>query len=120
MQSKIDWSRFRDSGDLFLPPQIQTFLQTHLIGTPTSVFYITYWSILHIISGVFVGMLLGRFKSISAPVAFLTALLIHTLWEAWQVLITRTPNTVRGKVDTVVDTVLFMIGFSFIYSSHFS
>ena len=47
--------------------------------------------------------------------SFLIGFVIHTIWEAWQVLITRTPNTQRGKVDTVVDTVLFLLGFVFVF-----
>ncbi len=118
MLSNIDWSKFRNSGDLFLPPRIQAFLQTHLIGTPTSAFYITYWSILHVLSGICLAILMKRYLRVSLSMAFIIAFVIHTLWEAWQVLITRTPNTIRGKVDTVVDTVLFMTGFVWIYSSH--
>ncbi len=120
MLDNINWAKYKNSGDLFLPPHIRTFLKTNLIGTSTSLFYISYWSIVHMISGILLAILLGRFTSISASIAFLTAFLIHSLWEAWQALITLTPNTTRGKIDTVVDTVLFMVGFSFCYYSHVS
>jgi hypothetical protein len=111
MLRTVDWTQFRDSGDLFLPQPIQDFLQTHLIGTPTSLFYITYWSILHLLSGVGTAYVLQGYFRLQWLSAVFIGFLIHTAWEAWQVLITRTLNTQRGKVDTIVDTVLFLTGF---------
>lgn len=111
MLGTVNWSQFRDSGDLFLPQSIRDFLQTYLVGTPTSLFYITYWSILHLLSGVGTAYVLQGYFRLQWLPSFMIGFLIHTAWEAWQVLITMTPNTQRGKVDTVVDTLLFLLGF---------
>jgi hypothetical protein len=97
------------SGDAFLPKSVRTFLQSYWIGSDTSIFYITNWTFVHFLSGVFTT--LGLLQVSSRPMIPWIALLLHTLWELWQVAIGMTKiQTLRAKVDVLVDTVSFMIG----------
>jgi hypothetical protein len=97
------------SGDVFLPKTARDFLQRYWIGSNTSIFYVTNWSIVHFLSGIATGYLLLRTKT--KQNIYLIAFIIHTVWELWQVFIGMTPiYTLRGQVDTVVDTVFFMVG----------
>ncbi len=102
----------RDSGDLFLPQPIRRFLYTHIIGSPTSLLYISYWSILHMLSGALTGILLlcmsANYK-IRLPYYF-TGVFVHTLWELWQKFIGMTQWDLRGSIDTIVDTVMYLAG----------
>lgn len=91
----------RSSGDLFLPPSIRRFLYNNIIGTNISLFYISYWSILHFISGILLSII---------GVSYSTGLLIHTLWELWQKFIGMTVWNLRGGIDTIIDTLLCMLG----------
>ena len=95
------------SGDVFLTPKTRRFLQTYLVGDETSLLYISYWSILHLISGVLFALLVGPRRTDIALLGFF----VHTCWEAWQILIGMSPvATARGFVDLIVDTVMFMFG----------
>ena len=44
-----------NSGDVFLPDSIKKFLSKDLIGSSRDTFYISIWSIIHLLSGVFIG-----------------------------------------------------------------
>lgn len=102
----------RDSGDLFLPHPIRRFLYSYIIGSPSSIFYISYWSILHLLSGVVTGAILlyaTAIYKIRLPYYF-TGLFVHTLWELWQKFIGMTQWDLRGAIDTVVDTIMCLIG----------
>jgi hypothetical protein len=107
----MDLSKYKDSGDLFLPKQLRNFLEIYLIGSDKTIFYITLWSIIHLISGIFIRFFFLYYTSFSFTHSLIFAFIIHTIWEFWQYIITNTPRTLRGFVDTVVDTILFMIGF---------
>ena len=95
------------SADLFLPTSVQKVLGYYYVGSDTSKFYLTNWSILHFLSGIATAYFLqSRTKQI-----YLVSFLIHTMWELWQILVRKTPiGTLRGQIDTVVDTILFMLG----------
>ncbi len=102
----------RDSGDLFLPQPIRRFLYTYIIGSPSTMVYITYWSILHMLSGVFTGIVLLYAESnykIRLPYYFM-GLFVHTLWELWQKFIGMTKWDLRGAIDTIVDTIMCLMG----------
>jgi hypothetical protein len=91
------------SGDLFLPKPVRTILETYIIGNDTSVFYITLWSFMHMLSGV-----LFSFVNNS----LVNYVIVHTIWEIWQIYIGMTKiNTLRGISDVFVDTIMGMIGF---------
>jgi hypothetical protein len=101
------------SGDLFLPDSVNKFLSTDLIGSSRDTFYISGWSILHFLSGVFIGFFY-LFMKWNVRTYILNMFVLHTMWECWQILIGMSrPYTLTGRgnlMDTVVDTVLFMIG----------
>ncbi len=97
------------SGDIFLPPAVRRWLETYWIGNASTIFYITNWTFVHALSGV----LTAHSLSVWFPKLplFWTAFVVHTLWELWQMAIGMTKyTTLRGQVDTVVDTVAFLIG----------
>lgn len=88
---------------MFLDPRARAFLKQHIVGGPQSVFYISYWSIMHMISGVVFVLLFGPH--------FAAGFVVHTCWEAWQIYIQMTPtHTTRGRIDIIVDTAMFMFG----------
>jgi hypothetical protein len=91
------------SGDLFLPDDAKRFLQTYIIGNDSSIYYINYWSLIHLLSGVVMHHLVGD-KAIFS-------LVVHTLWELWQIYIGMTKINARGIIDSINDTLFFMIGF---------
>lgn len=107
-----------------MPANIRRFLQTYIIGNPRSTFYITYWSILHFLSGIlFTGVYLWFRPSIATATTasfslnkevVLYGFVAHTLWELWQIAIgMNRPFALSGNnnlVDICVDTVLFMAG----------
>ena len=97
------------SGDAFLPKSVRDFLEIYHIGDDLSTFYITNWSFVHMGSGVLTGYILLRwFRHLPY---YLTAFIIHTIWELWQIFIGMTKwRTTRGQLDIVVDTIMFMIG----------
>ena len=95
------------SADLFLPTKVQKVLGHYYVGSDTSVFYLTNWSVLHFLSGIATAYFLQSHTKHIYWISFL----IHTLWELWQILVRKTPiGTRRGQIDTVVDTILFMFG----------
>jgi len=95
------------SGDLFLPKPMRTFLEQYWIGNNRSLIYVTNWSILHIVSGILIGYYLETYQPTYSY--YSTGFWIHTVWELWQILVKNTPYwTLRGQVDVVTDTVLFM------------
>jgi hypothetical protein len=90
------------SGDIFLPRKYVDLLDTYIFNTPYV--YMNVWSLLHGLSGVLFALVVRR--------ATLTDwFIVHTLWELWQVFIGMTPLTLRGAIDTVMDTAISMLGF---------
>jgi hypothetical protein len=104
---------FYASGDLFLPPQVRKILETELVGRQRDTFYITYWSLIHAVSGFVFGILMLRSFSVVANY-YTIALIVHTCWEMWQVYIGMAhPLAIKGKgniVDILMDTAMFMAG----------
>jgi hypothetical protein len=98
-----------NSGDLFLPKSVKAFLEQYWIGDDTSLFYVTWWTFIHFVSGVLTGYLLFYFKSTGTY--YWSGFLIHSVWELWQMIGKNTAYwTMRGQIDIGVDTVAFMIG----------
>lgn len=97
------------SGDLFLPLWVRQILERYHIGNDRTVFYITNWSIVHLLSGVLTGyILLEKYPSLPY---YTTGFIVHTIWEFWQIFIGMTKwKTARGSMDIFVDTAMFMIG----------
>jgi hypothetical protein len=107
------------SGDLFLSKYIREILETPLYGhhekTPI---YITLWSIMHLISGIITELLLRYYFKVNFfQNRILYGIIIHTFWELWQVIIKmNNPYKLTGKnglIDMIVDTIMFLIGFTF-------
>jgi hypothetical protein len=102
-----------NSGDVFLPPRVKRVLTTFLYNTPNNSFYINGWSILHLLSGILIG-LLYLFLGKEETTFYFHLFIIHTIWELWQVFIgmakpwRRTGDS--NLIDSVVDTVMFMMG----------
>ena len=93
------------SGDAFLPPSLVKFLDTYIVGDEHTLVYINVWSIVHLITGFFIG-------KVFSTLGYVGALAIHTTWEFWQILIKMTKVNTRGMLDTLMDTAMFMIGFA--------
>lgn len=101
------------SGDVFLPDSVKKFLSTDLIGSSKDTFYISIWSIIHFLSGIFIGHFYF-FMQWNVQTYMLNMFALHTIWECWQILIGMSnPYTLTGRgnlVDIVVDTLVFMLG----------
>jgi len=93
------------SGDLFFNREIRAFLETPLVGSYQEPFYLTYWSLLHFVSGIL-------FALVSK--SYVTGFVVHSAWELWQVYIGMNKpwnlSGHNGTVDIVTDTLLFMAG----------
>ena len=114
-QSHIN-SLLYKSGDLFLPKNIRNLLETPIYGhyEKTSI-YLTIWSIMHLISGTFTELLLRFYFQIEPfKIRIIIGLIIHTIWEFWQIIIGMSnPFKLTGKnglIDIVIDTIMFLIG----------
>lgn len=96
------------SGDLFLPPSVRRILETYIIGNDTTLFYVTFWTVMHLVSG----LLVAYFKS-----SYMTGFIIHGVWEMYQIIVKNTNiYSLRGYIDIVTDTVFFMFGM-FVYKN---
>jgi len=101
----VDWSR---AGDLFLPRPMKKFLDQYIVGTDTSLFYLNIWSFLHFLSGILWGLWTAH---LPWTTFLIQGIIVHTIWEIFQILIKNTPiEMVRGRLDVVTDTFMFMIG----------
>lgn len=100
------------SGDLFLPKSVRTVLEHYWIGNDRSLVYVTNWSVIHFLSGILIGYVLETYYAESSY--YSTGFWIHALWELWQIAVKNTPYwTLRGQLDVVTDTILFMGGMFF-------
>ena len=101
------------SGEILLPDSVKNSLTSNIIGSSKKTFYISGWSIIHIINGLIVGFLYLFFKYDIKRYA-INMLIIHTVWEVWQMLIGMSkPYKLTGSnnlIDTIMDTLLFMLG----------
>jgi hypothetical protein len=59
------------------------------------------------------------FRTYKAYEIYIITFLLHCIWEMWQIYGENTKIwTLRGKVDTLTDTVLYMFGV-FVYIRYF-
>ena len=107
-----------DSGDAFMPFEVKKNLSKDYIGNHKESFYIDKWSIIHLITGCLCGFLFLHFK-FNTKFYFLILLILHILWELWQIFIGSTKiYNLTGKntlMDSFVDTIMFMIGAYIVY-----
>ena len=100
------------SGDLFASKNVRAFLETFIYGSYNDTVYITYWSVLHMISGIGLALVFRTWKLTTRP--YLVGFILHTAWELWQMIIRMSnPFKLVGHnniVDTLLDTAVFMIG----------
>lgn len=96
------------SGDVFLPKRIRIFLETYLVGNERTLYFITLWNFMHLLSGV----LFALFDSfvLKVPNPYATYFVIHTLWELWQLFIGMTTPDLRGFIDILNDTFFGFLG----------
>ena len=101
------------SGDVFLPEQVKNILGTDLIGSSKKSFYVSGWSIVHLISGIIFGYIYLYLKW-DIRLYTLKLFILHTIWEIWQMLIGMSkPYKLTGRsnlIDIIMDTVFFMSG----------
>jgi hypothetical protein len=99
------------SGDLFLGERARRFLETFLLGNYSTPVYITYWSVLHLLSGVAFAYVCAQY-SLQSP--YVLGFLVHGAWELWQIAIGMShPLRLTGHnglVDILMDTLLFLVG----------
>ncbi len=101
------------SGDIFLPQAPRRWLNRYIVGDETTLFYLNRWSVLHFLSGIFVGYILrgiGVRGGVGSNTYYIMLLIIHTVWELWQIIINMTQLTLRGFIDIITDTLVFMLG----------
>ena len=102
-----------NSGDVFLPEKVKDILGRDLIGNSKKTFYVSGWSIVHLINGIIIGYLYLYFKG-DSRFYFFKLFIMHTLWECWQMLIGMAkPYKLTGRsnlIDTIMDTLFFMLG----------
>ena len=102
-----------NSGDVFLPEKVKNILGVDLIGTSKKTFYVSGWSIVHLINGIIIGYIYLYFNR-DSRFYFFKMLIIHTMWELWQMLIGMAkPYKLTGRsnlIDTIMDTLFFMFG----------
>jgi hypothetical protein len=99
------------SGDLFIYGDLKKLLDYYYIGNNNSIFYINNWSIIHFISGIIISLILKYIYKQSRNEIIIKSFIIHCIWEIWQIIILNTYiYKLRDQIDTLNDTILFMIG----------
>lgn len=116
------------SGDIFLSPKVNKFLLTDLVGNKNETFYISNWSLVHLITGIIFGYIVNEYLVLETSTLlidnyYFKMFILHTIWELWQVFISMSnPFKLIGHnnlIDTIVDTLLFMLG-AYIYKEFLS
>ena len=101
------------SGEILLPDTVNNTLRSNIVGSSKKTIYISVWSIIHIINGILFGYLYLVFKY-DMKRYVINMLILHTVWEVWQMLIgIAKPYKLTGPnnlIDTFMDTLLFMVG----------
>ena len=101
------------SGDAFLPEKLTNIRGIDLIGSNKKSFYVSGWSIVHFVNGILVGYIYLYFRQ-DINLYFYKMLILHTIWELWQMLIGMAkPYKLTGRsslVDSIMDTIFFLAG----------
>ena len=111
-----------NSGDVFLPEKVKNILGMDLIGTSKKTFYVSGWSLVHLINGIIIGYIYLYFKW-DIRLYALKLFIIHTIWELWQVLIGMSkPYKLTGRsnlIDIIMDTIFFMSGAYIVHKCYY-
>jgi len=102
------------SGDLWLTGKIKEFLDTVVVGNYNTI-YLNNWSFMHFLSGVILGKIFLIININSKIKYYSYGLIVHTLWELWQIKIgmTQSHKQLFGKggfSDLTIDTLMFLTG----------
>ena len=105
----MDWKEhwIYRSGDVWLPKPIVKILGTYILGDDRSLVYLNYWHGIHFLSGVLFG-LVQLIYPVSNPILYF--IVLHTLWELWQIAIRMTLLNMRGCIDILLDTGMGLLG----------
>ena len=113
MKNQWLYNMMYDSGDVFLPKKIKQMLEIDLVGSSKKTFYISGWSVIHLISGILLGYFYLHFRW-DTKMYICNMFLIHGTWELWQIFIGMSkPYKLTGYsnlIDTIMDTIFFMLG----------
>lgn len=90
-------------GDALWPEPFRTLFYGYLIGDDHSLFYVNYWTVIHFVTGLF----LGWWGLVETGWG---AFLLHLGWEVWQLVVGATRATLRDLLDVLLDTGVFMLG----------
>lgn len=88
------------SGDFFLPRCIIDKLDTDIFRT--RYVYMNGWSVMHFLTGV----ILSWYTRFSLQ----KLIIVHTVFEIWQMIIFMTSRDLPGLSDTVTDTLVYVFG----------
>lgn len=103
--------RYKALGDLFAPDWMNQLLGTYIIGDEKSVFYIWLWSVNHFLSGMFLAVVLRHYTTLTLEQRYMVGFQLHNLWELLQIVVENTElSTLRGQIDLIMDTIIFMVG----------
>lgn len=111
--------KYKRLGDLLVPDPINRGLSTYILGNDQTQLYISLWSVNHLLSGIFVGYGLRYYTEIhTRKKRYMAGFILHTVWELFQIAVENTELTnLRGQIDVVMDTVLFMVGMMLVEES---
>lgn len=113
MKNQWLYNMMYNSGDVFLPKKIKQMLEIDLVGSSKKTFYISGWSVIHLISGILLGYFYLHFRW-DTKMYIYNMFLIHSTWELWQIFIGMSkPYKLTGYsnlIDTIMDTIFFMLG----------
>jgi hypothetical protein len=100
-------------GEVLLPEKVRKTLLTDIMGNTKKTFYISGWSVVHLITGIIFGYLYIYLKY-DIRFYFYNMFILHTLWEILQTLVgIAKPYKLTGGnnlIDSIIDTIIFMFG----------
>lgn len=102
------------SGDAFLPPEIVERLDIQILGTKESLYYVNYWHFVHMLTGIAFSYFFMGYGILETVIRYI---LLHSIWEFWQIYIGMTRLNARGGIDILNDTLFGLIGVVAIYYS---
>lgn len=121
----MDWERIKyDSSAFFIPHELQKFIDSEIYVSKDKKLIIDGWTIMHLISGIIIGFIYLHYLKYNNNFIryFIILLSLHIIWEYYETLINvEKPFNEIDSIydDTIIDTIFFAIGYSFIYYLYF-